>query len=142
MHKILFLIAAAFLLLPPSHSFGFSDKGGECSKCHTLTKDEATTLLKDLDPNIKVTDVLSSPVKAMWEVDIESGGRKMPVYVDFSKKHLISGGIFLIKEKKDLTRERITEISKVDVGQIPLADALVLGEKNAKHKVIVFDDPD
>lgn len=144
MRKILFFAATAiFLLVPLSHySFGFSDKGQDCSKCHTLTRDEASALLKDLDPNVKVIEVLSSPIKAVWEVDIESGGRKMPVYVDFSKKYLISGGIISFKEKKDLTRERLVEISKVDVNQIPLDDALVMGEKNAKHKVIVFDDPD
>lgn len=142
MRKIMFLIALGLLLSPFSYTYGFSDKGQDCSKCHTLTKDEATILLNDLAPGLKVLDVLSSPVKGTWEVDIETGGRKLPVYVDFSKKYLISGGIISIKEKKDLTKERITELTKVDVSQIPLDDALVLGEKNAKHKVIVFDDPD
>jgi thiol:disulfide interchange protein DsbC len=66
----------------------------------------------------------------------------MPVYVHFSKNHVISGEIFDIKEKKSLTRERMADINRVDVSQIPLADALVMGEKDAKHKVIVFDDPD
>ena len=35
----------------------FSTKGQDCSKCHTLKKDEAATLLKKFDQNIKVLGV-------------------------------------------------------------------------------------
>ena len=136
------VIAAVVFLLPMSHSYGFSEKGNDCSKCHTLKKDEAVSLLKDLIPNVNILDIKTIPVKGMWEVDIESGGKKGLLYVDFSKKHLISGSILDIKAKKNLTQERISEINKVDVSKIPLGDALVMGDKNAKHKVIVFDDPD
>jgi len=141
MSKMLFVLAIV-LALPLSYSYGFSEKGQDCSKCHTLKSDEASTLLKDIIPNLKILDVRTSPVKGMWEVDIEAGGRKGLVYVDFSKRHIISGAIIAIKEKKNLTQERLTEINRVDVSQIPLSDALVMGNKDAKHKVIVFDDPD
>jgi thiol:disulfide interchange protein DsbC len=47
-----------------------------------------------------------------------------------------------IKERKNLTQERFTELSKVDVSQIPLKDALVLGDQKARIKVISFSDPD
>lgn len=147
MQKIFFLLVAAFLLFPISNSYGFSAKGQDCSKCHTLSKDEALILLKDLIPNSKILEVRISPVKSMWEVDVEAGGRKGLVYVDFSKNHLVSGAIINIKEKKNLTSIRSEELNKVvlskeDVSKIPLADALVMGDKDAKHKVVVFDDPD
>lgn len=141
MSKIFFVVAIV-LALPLSYSHGFSEKGQNCSKCHTLKSDEASALLKDIIPNLKVLDIRTSPVKGMWEVDIEAGGRKGLVYIDFSKKHAISGQILAIKEKKNLTQERLIEINKVDVSQIPLSDALIMGDKDAKHKVIVFDDPD
>ena len=82
------------------------------------------------------------PVKGLWEVDIDAAGKKGPLYVDFSKKYLISGAVVSIKDKKNLTQERLTELNKVDVSKIPLDDALVMGDKDAKHRVIVFDDPD
>lgn len=146
MYKILLSLVVA-LLLPLSYAHGFSTKGQDCSKCHTLTKDDAAALLKDVIQNVKVLDVRVIPVKGMWEVDIEAGGRKAPLYVHFSKKYLLSGSLVNIAEKKNLTQERAEELNKVvltkdDVSKIPLADALVMGEKNAKHKVIVFDDPD
>ena len=142
MYKMLLSLVVTVLLLPVSYSYGFSAQGEDCSKCHTLTKDDAATLLKDLIPNVKVLEVRVIPVKGMWEVDIESGGKKGPLYVDFSKKYLVSGSIVNIKEKKNLTQERHEELNRVDVSQIPLGDALVMGDKSAKRKVIVFDDPD
>ena len=142
MHKLLFSVVMAILLLPVSYSYGFSEKGQDCSKCHTLSKDEAATLLKDFAANMKVLEVIMSPVKGMWEVDVEAGGKKGLVYIDFSKKHLISGSIIAIKGRMNLTQERFTEINKVDISQIPLNDALVMGDKDAKYKIVVFDDPD
>jgi thiol:disulfide interchange protein DsbC len=78
----------------------------------------------------------------MWEVDIDAGGKKGLVYVDFSKKYLVSGSIISIKDKTNLSQDRFTELTRVDVSQIPLDDALVMGEKGAKYKIVVFDDPD
>jgi len=129
-------------LCPASYSFGFSDRAQDCSKCHILKEDEALTLLRNFAPNLKILEIRTSPVKGMWEVDIEVGNRKAVAYVDFSKKYFLPGPIFEIKARKNLTQERLIEISKVDVSQIPLEDALVMGDKMAKYKVIVFDDPD
>jgi len=137
MKKVLLSILIISLFLSLSYSQGYSEK-----ESLALSVDEALTLLKNLDPNIKVLSVKPGPVEGLWEVDIESGGRKLPVYVDLSKKYLISGSIIDIKEKKNLTQERIDEINKVDVSQIPLDDALVMGDKEAKYRVIVFDDPE
>jgi len=83
-----------------------------------------------------------SPSKGLWEVYGQSGGRKGVFYVDFSKKHAFLGSLISIAEKKDLSQERLSQLNKIDVSQIPLQDALVMGNPDAKFKVIVFDDPD
>jgi thiol:disulfide interchange protein DsbC len=134
-----FLLVALFL---PGYCFGFESRGQDCSKCHTLTKDEATDLLKSLFPGIRVLEVGISPAKGLWEVFSEVGSRKGIVYIDFSKNYVFSGAIISIKEKKNLTQERFTELNKVDVSQIPLDDAIVMGDPKARIQVIVFDDPD
>jgi hypothetical protein len=131
-----------FCLLPAPYSFSFETKGQDCAKCHTLTKDEARDLLKILAPDIKVLDTSISSSKALWEVFFESGGRKGLAYIDFSKNHLISGQLISIKDRKNITQERMTALNKVDVSQIPLSDALVLGDAKARIRVIVFTDPD
>lgn len=142
MYKIIILSLLLFSIVLPVNSYSFSEKGQECSKCHKLTTTEAATLLKDLVPNLKVLNVRISPIKGLWEVVIENNNRKGIAYVDFSKKHFVSGPILAIKEKKNLTQERFEDINRIDVSQIPLGDAIVAGNKNAKQKVIVFTNPD
>ena len=132
----------ALVLLTASHSYSFSEKGQDCSKCHTLSKDEAATLLKDIGSGVNVLEVLMSPIKGMWEVDVDAGGKKGLVYVDFSKKYLMSGSVISMKDRKNLTEDRYAELTKVDVSKIPLDDAIVMGAKDAKYRVVVFSDPD
>jgi len=131
-----------FCLLPSNPSFCFEGKGQDCSKCHTLSSDEAVDLLKGVIPDIRIINVKLSPSKGLWEVYLESGGRKGLIYVDFAKKHFFMGSLISIRERKNLTQERFTELNKVDVSQIPLNDALVLGDQKARIKVISFHDPD
>jgi thiol:disulfide interchange protein DsbC len=124
------------------YSYGFEARGQECSRCHTLNKEEAKNLLKGGIPDVVILDIRPSPVKGFWEVDLESRGRKEIVYVDFLKKHFFYGALISIAERKNLTQERFVELNKVDVSQIPLEEALVMGDQKARIRVIVFTDPD
>jgi len=142
LNKILLSLFVFFMLFPMAYAHGFSTMGEDCSKCHILTKDEATTMMKALDPNLNVLDIRSSPVKAIWEITIATDGQKVLAYVDFSKRYVLFGNILDTKDKKNLTRERLSEINRVDFSAIPLDDALVMGDKSALHKVIVFSDPE
>ena len=47
-----------------------------------------------------------------------------------------------MSDMENLTGVRYTDLNRVDVSMIPLDDAIVYGNPRAKHKVIVFDDPD
>jgi thiol:disulfide interchange protein DsbC len=129
-------------LLPMTNSLGFETKGQECSKCHILSNNEAKDLLKNIIPDVVILDIRLSSAKGFWEVYLESRGRKGLAYIDFLKKHFFSGTLISIVDKKNLTQERLTELNKVDVSQIPLDDALVMGDQNARIRVIVFSDPD
>ena len=142
MLKTLLISFLLFWLFPIDHSYGFEARGQNCSKCHTLSRDEAKDLLKNVIPNVIILNIRLSPAKGFWEVYLESGGRKGLVYVDFLKKHFFSGALVSIAEKKDLTQERLTELNKVRVSQIPFGDALVMGDPKARIRVIVFTDPD
>ena len=141
MNKILLFLLVVFVMFPAAYAHGFSTKGEDCSKCHTLTKDEATAIVKNLNPGLSVIDIKSSPVKSLWEITVATGAQKVLVYIDFSKQYVITGEVLDIKAKKNLTRDRLTEINKIDISTIPLDDALVMGAANAQYKIIVFDDP-
>ncbi len=119
-------------------------KGEEkkCSECHTLTADQAQEVLKPFAPDVKVLYIKPSPLIGIWQIAIESGGRKNIVYLDYSKKMLVLGNLIDAKTKVNYSKESFEELNKVDVSQIPLGNALVMGDKEAKHKIIVFDDPE
>jgi thiol:disulfide interchange protein DsbC len=93
---------------------------------------------------VKPEQILSvgmSPVKGLWEVDVEKDGQKWPVYIDFSKDYIVSGQIFQVSSRANLTGNRMLSLNRVDVSQIPLGGAIVVGKKDAKRRIIVFDDP-
>ncbi len=143
MSKASFLVSLVLLcLLTSNPCLCFEGKSQDCSKCHTLSTDEARDLLKAAIPDIRVISVKLSPTQGLWEVFLESRGRKGLIYVDFGKKHFFTGSLISIKERRNLTQERFEELNKVDVTQIPLSDALVLGDPNARIRVISFHDPD
>jgi thiol:disulfide interchange protein DsbC len=140
---IIFAIIPIICLISLHSAFGVETPANhDCTKCHRITNDEATNILKEIAPDINILEIRPVPLKGLWEVAAEGKGQKVVLYIDFSKKYLISGALVDIKTKANLTQERFNEINKTDVSQIPLDDALVLGEKDAKLRVIVFDDPD
>jgi len=47
-----------------------------------------------------------------------------------------------MSDRQNLTGQRFSDLNRVDLSTIPLEDAIVLGNRDAKRKVIVFDDPD
>ena len=131
-------IVLMFILSVAGYSFA-----GEKAEEAALGKDEAAVLLKDLAPDLKILEVRPSPVKELlWEIAVQAGERKGLLYLDSSKKYFIQGAIVDLKTKANLTQERLSELTKVDTATIPLDDALVMGDKGAKYKVIVFTDPD
>lgn len=99
-------------------------------------------MLKEVIPDIKVLEVNQSPIKGVWEITAETKGKKTLYYVDYSEDLVIAGSIFNLKTKDNLTQERYLEINKIDVSLIPLEDTIIMGKKDAKHRVIVFTDPD
>lgn len=116
--------------------------GEEEQSAQILIKEDATNLLKEIIPDVKIIEIRPAQVKGLWEIAVESKGQKGIVYIDSSKKYFVSGSIVDLKTKANLTQERSIELNKVDVSLIPLDDALVMGDKDAKYRVIVFDDPD
>ena len=142
--RICLTIATAFLLLlasSPSHAMMKEGcASGECTDCHSLTREEAVDLLAGAVDN--VLSVEPSVVGGLWEVDVVKEGRKWPVYVDFSKNYLISGQVIRLSSKENVTESRSMRLNTVDVSSIPLDDAVVVGNPKAHRRIIEFSDPD
>lgn len=119
----------------------------DCMKCHKITVDDAVKLLKNDLPGAQILEVREAPVKGLVEVifEIENQKQKSLFYLDVGKNFIVArGDIVDLKTKKSLTSEKLLALNmiKVDTGKIPLKNALIVGNKKAKNKVIVFTDPD
>jgi thiol:disulfide interchange protein DsbC len=112
------------------------------AKSDNISKDQAREVLKRVLPDVKVISIEKAVVAGLWEVVIQSRGQNGIVYLDKDAKHIIFGSIVESATQTNLTKLKFDEINKVDFSSIPLDDAIVMGNKNAKHKVVVFDDPD
>lgn len=141
MKKILFFL---ILLLFANTASAFNKtEGGDCLSCHKITKDEATKILNQIDPNITVEKVSYSPVGGIYQLYVKDKQSKVGiVYLDFKKKHLIIGNIIDIQAKRSLTEEAMEEYRIIDIKKIPVKDALVWGNKNGTKKLYVFTDPE
>lgn len=135
------LVSVAFwvpFLSRSSHAF--PPKKGEkaCIECHKLDKKDAEVIVKKVVPTGTVTDIKMSPIKGVWQIDVDAGeGKHGSLYLDFSKKFLVAGQIVPVEAIGKQPPPR-----KVDFSKIPLGDAIVVGNKDAVKKVIVFSDPD
>ncbi len=137
------ILTFVFLFFHACSVWSFTEGGcgaGDCRDCHVLTKPEAQKLLSDSGGT--VVDVKLGEVPGLWNVHLEQNGRTIPVFVDFSKQYLISGKIIKLATREDVAYKTYINLNRIDVAQIPLGDAIVIGDPKAAQKVIVFDDPE
>jgi len=117
----------------------------DCKECHTLSRQEVEDVFKKMNvQNLKILDVQMSPVKGLWEISVEDNAQRGIVYIDFSKDYLVTGSIISVTGKQNVTQQKAEELEKgrrIDISKIPLADALIMGDKNAVKKVVMFTDP-
>jgi thiol:disulfide interchange protein DsbC len=74
-------------------------------------------------------------------VDVARDGRIYPLYLDYSLKYLFNGQFIRLADMENLTGLRYQDLNRVDVSSIPLENAIVMGSRSAKKKVIVLTDP-
>lgn len=136
----MFLLVFGLLFWSSSvHAFQKDGCGsGNCLDCHSLNREEAATILKGKVD--KVLNVKLSEVPGLWAVETVFQGKSTPLYLDFSKKYIISGNVIRLQDGTSLTSQ--PPVNTVDISTIPLKDAVVLGDPNAPQKIIVFDDPE
>ena len=90
-------------------------------------------------PKFKVDSVVKTPYAGLYEVFM--GGQI--IYTDDKLTFLIAEGrIVDPKTKKDLTGERLEELTKVDFNSLPLDQAIKVVKGNGSRKLVVFSDVD
>lgn len=140
MRILIYLLVSLFLFVSPVSAYRqMSTEDADCRSCHTLTKDEAKEIFSGLQGD--VLSVQQAAVPGFWEIGLKTQNQNIPLYLDYSKNYLFSGSLIRIQDKKNLTEESYRKLNPVDLSKIPTEDALLLGNPEAKNKIIVFTDP-
>ncbi len=133
--RILPLILTGLLILGCS-----SEQPGELSRASAedLSPELKQTIRKAI-PDLKIDEIRTTPIEGLYELQVGKG----IFYSDASGKHLIAGGhIFETATHRDLTRERLEAINRIDWNILPLDKAIVSGDADARLSMAVFTDPD
>ena len=90
-------------------------------------------------PRFKVDSVTKTPFAGLYEVFM--GGQI--IYTDEKMSYLIAEGHLVDpKTKKDITGERLEELTRVDFSTLPLDQAIKVVKGNGNRKLVVFSDVD
>lgn len=139
--------ALLFVFAPSGYGIAWGAKESQAKKdCISLGGEEIRDILKKLNASdAKVISIAESPIKGICEVAIDITGQTKIFYLDVHKNYLILGSLVEVANMSNKTMEAVQKIQdkkRIDTAKIPLTDALVLGEKGASKKIVVFTDPD
>ncbi len=90
-------------------------------------------------PEFSIDGIRPSGVQGI--VEVLFGGSRI-VYSDTAGEHIFNGHLFDVEAHRDLTDERLEEVTRVDIKQLPLADAFDVVHGSGKRQIYVFEDPD
>ena len=86
----------------------------------------------------KIDEITKSPVPGLYEVRIN--GFEI-FYTDEQGNYLLQGNLIDVKQRRNLTEERIDKLTEVAFDQLPSKDAFQIVRGNGKRKLAVFADP-
>jgi thiol:disulfide interchange protein DsbC len=86
----------------------------------------------------KIDEVTKSPMPGLYEVRIN--GFEI-FYTDADGNYLLQGNLIDVKERRNLTEERVEKLSEVAFNKLPMNDAFKIVRGNGKRKLAVFEDP-
>lgn len=103
--------------------------------------DEAT-LKKTIEatyPKVRVQSITKTPYAGLYEVFLDG----QIIYTDEKLNFLIvEGRLIDPRNKRDITAERLDELTKVNFAALPLDKAIKVVKGNGSRKLVVFSDPD
>ncbi|PKO47639.1 MAG: thiol:disulfide interchange protein [Betaproteobacteria bacterium HGW-Betaproteobacteria-22] len=90
-------------------------------------------------PKFKVEKVTKTPFAGLYEIFMAG----QIIYADENLTFLIAEGRLVDpKTKKDITGERLEELTRVDFDSLPLQQAIKVVKGNGSRKLVVFSDVD
>jgi thiol:disulfide interchange protein DsbC len=129
--KILASLFSAGLLLGGTSLAAFA---GEAEEINAIKNN-----LEKRTPPLNVKSITLSPIAGIYEV-LANGNI---FYVDKTVSYVIVGGSMLEDAtKRNLTSERLQELTKIKFDALPFKNAIEIKKGNGAYKFAVFSDPD
>ena len=107
----------------------------------TAFADEATIrqALDSAYPGRRVDSIIKTPYAGLYEVYMAG----QIFYTDEKLSYLFAEGRLVDpKTKRDITTDRLADLSKIDFSILPLDQAIKVVKGNGSRKIAVFSDPD
>ena len=94
--------------------------------------------LKATFVNTPFSEVRPTPIAGIYEVTM---GKDI-AYTDATGRYFMFGNVMDMNTQRNLTQERRTELTKVDMSKIKLADAIKTVKGDGSRVLYVFSDPE
>ena len=116
--------------------------GAMLSSVATLSFADEVSVKKAVEaayPKFKVDKVTKTPYAGLYEVFM--GGQI--IYTDEKLNYIIAEGVLVdAKTKKNITEERMAELTKIDFNSLPLDQAIKVVKGDGSRKLVIFSDVD
>lgn len=138
MRPTLQLLLLITLLLPPAYATAAAATNSTQPE-QQLTKTAAIEALKGIQGEVLSVDPAEIP--GLFMVAMKMQGKIVPIYLDASGSYLFTGNVIRLKDRTNLTEKHYQRLNPVDITNIPLDDALIVGSPKASQHIIIFTDP-
>lgn len=108
------------------------------SQAQATPETDLKTLFEGRFQGVTVESVKKTPFPDLYEVVLDN----QIIYTDAKSTFVMMGELFDTKTKRNLTAERVRELSAVNFQIFPLKNAIKSVHGNGKDKIVVFSDPD
>jgi len=106
------------------------------------TQAQEATLRKNLAERLpqlpNIDEISKTPVSGLYEIRVN--GTEI-YYTDAEGNYLIQGSLIDVRQRRNLTEERVEKLTAINFDSLPLKDAFTVVRGNGKRKLAVFADP-
>jgi thiol:disulfide interchange protein DsbC len=102
---------------------------------------QEATIRKNLGERLpqlpKIDEINKTPLPGLYEIRVDND----IYYTDAKGDYLIQGNIIDVRQKRNLTVERVEKLLAIDFKALPLKDAFTVVRGNGSRKLAIFSDP-
>lgn len=97
----------------------------------------AKTLAERIPQLEKIDEIKATPMKGLYEVRVGTD----VFYANADGNYLIQGELIDTRAQRNLTEDRINQLTAIDFKNLPLGDAIKIVRGKGERQIAVFEDP-